>query len=50
MAVWASFAQRGEADAMNATAMDLLVRFTGGPSAAVYVRLLSKPLSEGGAK
>jgi len=44
MADWASFSQRGDADAMNATAMDLLVRFTGGPSASVYVGPLSKPL------
>ncbi|MBA0451633.1 blue light sensor protein [Stenotrophomonas maltophilia] len=27
MADWASFSQRGDADAMNSTAMDLLVRF-----------------------
>ncbi|HID8535278.1 TPA: BLUF domain-containing protein [Stenotrophomonas maltophilia] len=50
MADWASFSQRGDADAMNAAAMDLLVRFTGGPSASVYVGPLSKPLSEGEAK
>lgn len=50
MADWASFAQRGDADAMNATAMDLLVRFTGGPAASVYVEPLLKPPSKGGAK
>ena len=50
MADWASFAQRGDAYARKATAMDLLVRLTGGPSASVYVGALSKPLSEGKAK
>ncbi|EMB2829651.1 TPA: BLUF domain-containing protein [Stenotrophomonas maltophilia] len=49
MAGWAGFAQRGDAEAMNATAMDLLVRFTGGPAASVYVGPLSRPLSKGGA-
>ncbi len=43
MADWASFSQRGDADAMNATAMDLAVRFTGG-RLPPYVGPLSKPL------
>jgi Sensors of blue-light using FAD len=39
MADWASFAQRGDPEAMNATAMDLLLHFTGGQAASVYVAL-----------
>lgn len=36
VADWSSFVQRGDADALNATAMDLLVRLASGHTTPVY--------------